>query len=287
MKRDNREGNAEGNIEEGARGGYREELREATGGDDHHALRRRGVQAFVRGGRSVGDDQEDDVEVLQVSMDPGDQVVEEVRDEVEGEVQVLMEEIGADDLVVREVINLDEEDDAVDDTAVGAQVEEEVDDEETVGGAEEIIFEDAVAQVEEEVDDEEAVGGAEEIIFEDAVGQVGVEQGDEEERLGEQDDQSSEDQAEVAEADLEDGPALSDTIDLTDSPRPNRMSLEPLQCPICLDPLRGLPSWKEVLSTPCGHLFCNTCLVTALRSAWQCPTCRRRTRAEEAIKIFL
>ena len=83
------------------------------------------------------------------------------------------------------------------------------------------------------------------------------------------------------------------------------MSLEPLQCPICLDPLRGLPSWKEVLSTPCGHLFCNTCLVAALRygpaieaiirhqaffgnrSAWQCPTCRRRTRAEEAIKIFL
>ena len=43
------------------------------------------------------------------------------------------------------------------------------------------------------------------------------------------------------------------------------MSLEPLQCPICLDPLRGLPTWKEVLSTPCGHLFCNTCLVTALR----------------------
>ena len=50
-----------------------------------------------------------------------------------------------------------------------------------------------------------------------------------------------------------------------------RMSLEPLQCPICLDPLRGLPSWKEVLSTPCGHLFCNTCLVTALRYGfWLC-----------------
>jgi len=210
----------------------------------------------------VGDDQEDDVEVLQVSMDPGDQVVEEVRDEVEGEAQVIMEEIGADDLVVREVINLEEEDDAVVDSAM-------------------------VAQVEDEVYDEEAVGGAEEIIFEDAVGQVGVEEGDEEERLVEQDDQTSEDQAEVAEADLEDGPALSDTIDLTDSPRPNRRSLEPLQCPICLDPLRGLPSWKEVHSTPCGHLFCNTCLTTALRSVWQCPTCRRRTRAEGAIKIFL
>ena len=229
MKRDNREGNAEGNIEEGTRGGYREELREATGGDDHHAQRRRGVQAFVRGGRSVGDDQEDDVEVLQVSMDPGDQVVEEVRDEVEGEVQELMEEIGADDLVVREVINLDEEDDAVDDTAV-------------------------VAQVEEEVYDEEAVGGAEEIIFEDAVGQVGVEQGDEEERLGEQDDQSSEDQAEVAEADLEDGPALSDTIDLTDSPRPNRCAN--MQC--CLIARPPKPAWLG------GHFAQNTRLLLAV-----------------------
>ena len=79
-----------------------------------------------------------------------------------------------------------------------------------------------VAQVEEEVDDQEAVRVVEEIMFEDAVGQIGDGQDDEEERLEEQDDQSTEEQVEVAEADLEDGPALSDTIDLTDSPRPNR-----------------------------------------------------------------
>jgi len=244
------------NIEEGARGVDVEEVIEAAGGDGR-AQRRRGGQASLRGARSVGDGREDEVEVLQVAVDPGDQVVEEIRDEVEGEVQVVVEEIGADDLAIRDVIYLEEEDDVADDAPMVAQVEQEAEHEEAVEVADEGTFEE----------------------FEDAVGQVGVEQIDEEGHL--------EEQADVAEVDPQDGPALSDTIDLTDSPRPNRMSLEPLQCPICLDPLMGLPTWKEVHSTPCGHLFCNTCLVTALRSAWQCPTCRRRTRAEEAIKIFL
>merc|ERR1719209_2747089 len=79
---------------------------------------------------------------------------------------------------------------------------------------------------------------------------------------------------------------LSATIDLTDSPRPSR-PLDPLQCPVCLDLLRGLPDWKEVMSTPCGHLFCSTCLATALRSVLQCPTCRRRTFPGGARRIFL
>jgi len=259
LKRDNRGGNADSNMEEGARSDV-EEVRGAAGGGGR-AHRRRGGQASVRG-RSVGDD----LEVLQFAVAPGDQDVEEIRDEGEGEVHEVLEDIDAADPAVREVIDLEEEDDVVDVGVLVAQVEEEVNDQEAVGVAEE---------------------GIEEIIYEGAVGQIGDGQDDEEEHLEERDDLSTEEQVEVAEADLEDGPALSATIDLTDSPRPNRMSLEPLQCPICLDPLRGLPSWKEVHSTPCGHLFCNTCLVTALRSAWQCPTCRRRTRAEEAIKIFL
>ena len=150
----------------------------------------------------MGDDREDDVEVLlQVAVAPGDQIVEEIRDEVEGEVQVVIEEIGADDLAVREVIDLEEEDDVVDVAAMVAQVENEVDDQGAVGVAEE---------------------STEEIIYEDAVGHIGDGLDDEEEHLEEQDDQSTEEQVEVAEADLEDGPALSDTIDLTDSPRPNR-----------------------------------------------------------------
>ena len=80
------------------------------------------------------------------------------------------------------------------------------------------------------------------------------EQGDEEERLGEQDDQTSEDQAEVAEADLEDGPALSDTIDLTDSPRPNRCAN--MQC--CLITRPPKPAWLG------GHFAPNTSLSLAV-----------------------
>ena len=187
------------NIEEGARGVDVEEVIEAAGGDGR-AQRRRGGQASLRGARSVGDGREDEVEVLQVAVDPGDQVVEEIRDEVEGEVQVVIEEIGADDLAIREVIYIEEEDDVADDAPMVAQVEQEGEDEEAVGVAGE--------------------GAHEEIIFEDAVGQVGVEQIDEEGHLQEQ--------AGVAEVEPQDGPALSDTIDLTDSPRPNRCAK--MQC---------------------------------------------------------
>ena len=169
-----------------------EVVRGAAGGDGR-AQRRRGGQVSVRG-RGVADDREDDVEVLQVAVAPGDQVVEEIRDEVEGEVQVVIEEIGADDLAIREVIDLEEEDDVADDAPMVAQVDQEAEDEEAVGVADE--------------------GTHEEIIFEDAVGQIGVEPIDEEGHL--------EEQAEEAEVDPQDDPALSDTIDLTDSPRPNR-----------------------------------------------------------------
>merc|ERR1712192_254413 len=98
---------------------------------------------------------------------------------------------------------------------------------------------------------------------------------------GAQDDHAEPEVAQEAEVDG------SDTIDLTDSPRPSRRSLDPLQCPVCLDLLRGLPDWNEVVSTPCGLLFCNTCLATALRRVWHCPACTKKTKPGDAIKIFL
>ena len=180
-------------MEEGARGGDVEEVREAAGRGGPRAPRRRGGQAFVRG-RSVGDD----LEVLQVAVAPGDQDVEEIRDEVLEEVLV---DIDAADLAVREVIDLEEEENVVGVAVMVAQVEEEVDDQGAVGVAGE---------------------GIEENVYEDAVEQIGDGQDDEGEHLEEQDDQLTEEPVEVAEADFEDGPALSDTIDLTDSPRPNR-----------------------------------------------------------------
>ena len=184
------------NMEEEARGGDVEEVREAVGGGGPRAPRRRGGQASVRG-RGVADDR-DDVEVLQVAVAPGDQDVEEIRDEVLEEVLV---DIDAADLAVREVIDLEEEENVVGVAVMVAQVEEEVDDQGAVGVAGE---------------------GIEENVYEDAVEQIGDGQDDEGEHLEERDDRLTEEPVEVAEADFEDGPALSDTIDLTDSPRPNR-----------------------------------------------------------------
>ena len=184
------------NMEEEARGGDVEEVREAAGGGGPRAPRRRGGQASVRG-RGVADDR-DDVEVLQVAVAPGDQDVEEIRDEVLEEVLV---DIDAANLAVREVIDLEEEENVVGVAVMVAQVEEEVDDQGAVGVAGE---------------------GIEENVYEDAVEQIGDGQDDEGEHLEEQDDQLTEEPVEVAEADFEDGPALGDTIDLTDSPRPNR-----------------------------------------------------------------
>ena len=60
-----------------------------------------------------------------------------------------------------------------------------------------------------------------------------------------------------------------------------------LQCPVCLDHLQELPVGKEVKATQCGHLFCSICLNKALKEKEQCPTCRKRAKLSQVIKIFL
>ena len=145
--------------------------------------------------------------------------------EVDGEVQVVVEEIGADDLAMRDVIYLEEEDDVADDAPTVAQVEQVAEDEEAVRVADE--------------------GTHEEIIFEDAVGQIGVEQIDMEGHL--------EEQAEEAEVDSQDGPALSDTIDLTDSPRPNRLREYQTAVRRCMFDVSLVAQYNPVQpSTPCS-----------------------------------
>jgi len=198
---------------------------------------------------------QDEVEVLEVVVAAhGNQAIEEIREAAEEEI---VEEVGPADLAVGEVVELEEEEDL-----------EEVDGE---SGVEHIGVDEA------DIEQQREQGGH--------VGEDLVE--------GADDDQVAQDvhaELEVAQMVEVDGSAdspLSDTIDLTDSPAPSQRSLDPLQCPVCLDLLRGLPDWKEVVSTPCGHLFCNTCLATALRRVWYCPACRKRTKPGDAIKIFL
>lgn len=57
-----------------------------------------------------------------------------------------------------------------------------------------------------------------------------------------------------------------------------------IDCVICLETFGDQP----IASTICGHVFCQDCLVEALRIEKKCPTCRHVLRGRHAYhQIFL
>ncbi|XWS76073.1 hypothetical protein CRYUN_Cryun01aG0146000 [Craigia yunnanensis] len=52
-------------------------------------------------------------------------------------------------------------------------------------------------------------------------------------------------------------------------------------CPICMGSL------TEEMSTRCGHIFCKACIKAALAAQGKCPTCRKRVRVRDLIRVFL
>ncbi|KAJ4728460.1 E3 ubiquitin-protein ligase RNF4 [Melia azedarach] len=52
-------------------------------------------------------------------------------------------------------------------------------------------------------------------------------------------------------------------------------------CPICMGPL------VEEMSTKCGHIFCKTCIRSAIAAQAKCPTCRKKVTVKELIRVFL
>merc|ERR1712179_359240 len=52
----------------------------------------------------------------------------------------------------------------------------------------------------------------------------------------------------------------------------------PLQCPVCLEEFRSIRRrGSPLVSTICGHVFCNRCLTTCIRTSGNCPSCRMTT----------
>merc|ERR1712013_349871 len=60
-----------------------------------------------------------------------------------------------------------------------------------------------------------------------------------------------------------------------------------LSCPVCWDPLTALDGERTVLATPCGHLFCSTCLTNTLQTSSSCPNCRSRFTLKNCNRIYL
>jgi len=54
-----------------------------------------------------------------------------------------------------------------------------------------------------------------------------------------------------------------------------------LTCAICMD------SMKEETSTICGHIFCRSCIMSAIQFQKKCPTCRRKLSMANIHRIFL
>ncbi|MCL7030695.1 hypothetical protein MKW94_002365 [Papaver nudicaule] len=54
-----------------------------------------------------------------------------------------------------------------------------------------------------------------------------------------------------------------------------------LRCTICMDTM------KEETSTLCGHVFCKTCIVNAIRVQNRCPACRKEVSLNNIHRIYL
>lgn len=62
-------------------------------------------------------------------------------------------------------------------------------------------------------------------------------------------------------------------------PAPHQPKL--LTCPICfMEP-------PTPTSTPCGHIFCNTCILSALGISHKCPMCNKDVNRTQLIRIYL
>nr|CAB3265656.1 E3 ubiquitin-protein ligase RNF4 [Phallusia mammillata] len=61
-----------------------------------------------------------------------------------------------------------------------------------------------------------------------------------------------------------------------------------MTCPICLETLiTTIQKGQKISSTICGHIFCEACILTAIKVGKRCPTCRRLLAERHVHPLFL
>ncbi|XP_033122496.1 E3 ubiquitin-protein ligase RNF4-like [Anneissia japonica] len=58
-------------------------------------------------------------------------------------------------------------------------------------------------------------------------------------------------------------------------------------CPICMESERQIKRRRQLVSTVCGHIFCNSCITNAVKTQHKCPTCRKKLTLKQFHQIFL
>lgn len=63
---------------------------------------------------------------------------------------------------------------------------------------------------------------------------------------------------------------------------------ESMRCPICLEPFSKLVKKRhQIISTMCGHVFCDTCIYQSIDLTKKCPSCRCKLTRKKVHQIFL
>ncbi|KAL0969058.1 hypothetical protein UPYG_G00222150 [Umbra pygmaea] len=65
-------------------------------------------------------------------------------------------------------------------------------------------------------------------------------------------------------------------------------SSETISCPICMDTYGEIVGGGRMLvSSQCGHLFCNLCIRDSLAKTQKCPTCRKKLNDQQCHPIYI
>jgi len=61
-----------------------------------------------------------------------------------------------------------------------------------------------------------------------------------------------------------------------------------MECPVCYEGFKSIRKrGSPLVSTVCGHVFCNRCLSTHMRTDGRCPTCMKETHYDDYHPLYL
>jgi len=72
-------------------------------------------------------------------------------------------------------------------------------------------------------------------------------------------------------------------------PKPVASAEPQISCPVCMESVGDLKKAnRKILTTPCGHLFCDVCLKASLQAQQnKCPQCRKKVTFSKCIALFI
>ncbi|KFM61165.1 E3 ubiquitin ligase RNF4, partial [Stegodyphus mimosarum] len=78
---------------------------------------------------------------------------------------------------------------------------------------------------------------------------------------------------------------VDESDQLTDLQHKN---LRKIECGVCYDGVDQITSsGRELVSSICGHVFCNECLEKSIRETRKCPNCRKKLTKKQYHPLFL